>query len=135
MDPDKTEENGDNNAADDQNDLFPEISDYKPEELDLDFLSSQERPENLFPPIPEQEAPPASSTPHQPLSLRHSLEPAEHLKGTITRTTITSEQTGHELSSGALYLFLFWEGLYFLHFTFLKSLTKKIEPQLSFHLR
>lgn len=63
MDPDKTEEKGENGDADDQNDLFPEISDYKPEELDLDFLSSQERPENLFPPIPEQEAPPASSTP------------------------------------------------------------------------
>ena len=63
MDPDKTEENGGNDAADDQNDLFPEISDYKPEELDLDFLSSQERPGNLFPPIPEQKAPPASSTP------------------------------------------------------------------------
>ena len=44
MDPDKTEEKGENGDADDQNDLFPEISDYKPEELDLDFLSSQERP-------------------------------------------------------------------------------------------
>ncbi|MBN39355.1 MAG: hypothetical protein CL457_01605 [Acidimicrobiaceae bacterium] len=63
MDPNKTEENGDNESADEQNDLFPEISDYKPEELDLDFLSAQEEPESLFPPIPEQNAPSVSSTP------------------------------------------------------------------------
>ena len=63
MESDNNKENGDNDDADDQNGLFPEISDYQPEELELDFLSSQERPENLFPPIPEQEAPPASSTP------------------------------------------------------------------------
>ena len=60
MDSNRTEESGD---ADDQNDLFPEISDHKPEELDLDFLSPQEKPESLFPPISEQKIPPTPSTP------------------------------------------------------------------------
>ena len=62
MDPDKTIENGENDDAGGQNDLFPEISAYKAEEIDLDFLSSQETPESLFPPIPEQKTPPTAST-------------------------------------------------------------------------
>ena len=62
MDPDKTEEKGDDNDADDQSCLFPEISDHKPEELDLDFLSPQEKPESLFPPLLEQKRPPISTT-------------------------------------------------------------------------
>ena len=60
MDSDRTEESGD---ADHQNDLFPEISDHKPEELDLDFLSPHEKPESLFPPISEQKISPTPSTP------------------------------------------------------------------------
>ena len=63
MESDNNKENGDNDDADDQNGLFPEISDYQPEELELDFLSSQEKPKSLFPPIPEQKTPPTSSTP------------------------------------------------------------------------
>ncbi len=63
MESDNNKENGDNDDADDQNGLFPEISDYQPQELELDFLSSQEKPKSLFPPIPEQKTPPTSSTP------------------------------------------------------------------------
>jgi len=63
MESDNNKENGDNDDADDQNGLFPEISDYQPEELELDFLSSQEKPKSLFPPSPEQKTPPTSSTP------------------------------------------------------------------------
>ena len=63
MESDNNKENGDNDDADDQNGLFPEISDYQPEELELDFLSSQEKPKSPFPPSPEQKTPPTSSTP------------------------------------------------------------------------
>ena len=76
MDSDRTEESGD---ADDQNDLFPEISDHKPEELDLDFLSPQEKPEILFPPISEQKISPTPSSPQTAsIPLLHDLGTAEH---------------------------------------------------------
>tara|TARA_B100000131_G_scaffold204438_1_gene196510 strand:- start:603 stop:1301 length:699 start_codon:yes stop_codon:yes gene_type:complete len=57
MDLDENEEIDENGITDDRIGLFPEVSDGQPEELNLEFLQSQESP--VSPPLPsyEQKAP------------------------------------------------------------------------------